>query len=105
MPSLIGSSLDYATNWATSNGVSLSKIEVYEGDEHFNYLYGDGIVADQSIHVNSVIGIGTNLTIYVNKRPTSTGNTDNNNQSNSENNNSEEKPTRNENDTVIENEE
>jgi len=106
MPSLIGSSLDYATNWATSNGVSLSKIEVYEGDEHFNYLYGDGIVADQSIHVNSVIGIGTNLTIYVNKRPTSTGNTDNNNnQSNTENNNSEEKPTRNENDTVIENEE
>lgn len=105
MPSLIGSSLDYATNWATSNGVSLSKIEVYEGDEHFNYLYGDGIVADQSIHVNSVIGIGTNLTIYVNKRPTSTGNTDNNNQSNNENNNSEEKPTRNENDTVIENEE
>ncbi len=106
MPSLIGSSLDYATNWATSNGVSLSKIEVYEGDEHFNYLYGDGIVADQSIHVNSVIGIGTNLTIYVNKRPTSTSIADNNNnQSNTENNNSEEKPTRNENDTVIENEE
>lgn len=100
MPTLIGKSVDYATSWAVSNGVNLNKIEVYEGDEHFNYLYGDGIVADQSIHVDSVIGTGTNLTIYVNKRASNPGNT-----VSDENNSLEEKPTRNENDTVIENEE
>lgn len=100
MPTLIGKSVDYATSWAVSNGVNLNKIEVYEGDEHFNYLYGDGIVADQSIHVDSVIGTGTNLTIYVNKRASNPGNT-----VSDENNSLEEKPTRNDNDTVIENEE
>ncbi len=100
MPTLIGKSVDYATSWAVSNGVNLNKIEVYEGDEHFNYLYGDGIVADQSIHVDSVIGTGTNLTIYVNRRASNPSNA-----VSDENNSLEEKPTRNENDTVIENEE
>lgn len=100
MPTLIGKSVDYATSWTISNGVNLNKIEVYEGDEHFNYLYGDGIVADQSIHVDSVIGAGTNLTIYVNRRANNPSNT-----VSDENNSLEEKPTRNENDTVIENEE
>ena len=95
MPSLIGSTAEYASSWAVSNGINLTKIEVYEGDEHFNYLYGDGIVADQSIHINSVIGTGTNLTVYINKR---SSNIDNSN-------NSEETPVRNENDTVIDNEE
>ena len=47
MPSLIGSTAEYASSWAVSNGINLTKVEVYEGDEHFNYLYGDGIVADQ----------------------------------------------------------
>lgn len=100
MPTLIGKSVDYATSWTISNGVNLNKIEVYEGDEHFNYLYGDGIVADQSIHVDSVIGTGTNLTIYVNRRASNPSNA-----VSDENNGLEEKPTRNENDTVIENEE
>ncbi len=100
MPTLIGKSVDYATSWTISNGVNLNKIEVYEGDEHFNYLYGDGIVADQSIHVDSVIGTGTNLTIYVNRRASNPSNA-----VSDENNSLEEKPTRNENDTVIENEE
>ena len=95
MPSLIGSTAEYASSWAVSNGINLTKIEVYEGDEHFNYLYGDGIVADQSIHINSVIGTGTNLTVYINKR---SSNIDNSN-------NTEETPVRNENDTVIDNEE
>ena len=95
MPSLIGSTAEYASSWAVSNGINLTKVEVYEGDEHFNYLYGDGIVADQSIHINSVIGTGTNLTVYINKR---SSNIDNSN-------NTEETPVRNENDTVIDNEE
>ena len=95
MPSLIGSTAEYASSWAVSNGINLTKVEVYEGDEHFNYLYGDGIVADQSIHINSVIGTGTNLTVYINKRATNIDNS----------NNSEETPIRNENDTVIDNEE
>ncbi len=95
MPSLIGSTAEYASSWAVSNGINLTKVEVYEGDEHFNYLYGDGIVADQSIHINSVIGTGTNLTVYINKRATNIDNS----------NNSEETPVRNENDTVIDNEE
>lgn len=99
MPNLIGSSKDYVSNWAVSNGINLTTIEVYEGDEHFNYLYADGIVADQSIHINSVIGTGTNLTIYVNKRAT------NNDISNSQNNNDNSVPEHNENDTVIDNEE
>ena len=99
MPNLIGSSKDYVSNWAVSNGINLTTIEVYEGDEHFNYLYADGIVADQSIHINSVIGVGTNLTIYVNKRAT------NNDISNSQNNNDNSVPEHNENDTVIDNEE
>ena len=99
MPNLIGSSKDYVSNWAVSNGINLTTIEVYEGDEHFNYLYADGIVADQSIHINSVIGVGTNLTIYVNKRAT------NNDISNSQNNNDDNVPEHNENDTVIDNEE
>lgn len=105
MPSLIGSSALYASNWAVSNGVNLTKVEVYEGDEHFNYLYADGIVADQSIHVNSVIEAGTNLTIYVNRRSSNIDNSNtNNNNSNSEN-NANDTPTRGENDTVIDNEE
>lgn len=99
MPNLIGSSKDYVSNWAVSNGINLTTIEVYEDDEHFNYLYADGIVADQSIHINSVIGTGTNLTIYVNKRAT------NNDISNSQNNNDNSVPEHNENDTVIDNEE
>ena len=104
MPSLIGSSKDYASNWAVSNGINLTTIEVYEGDEHFNYLYADGIVADQSIHVNSVIGTGTNLTIYVNKRATNVDNSNNQDNSNNEDNSSN-VPEHNENDTVIDNEE
>lgn len=99
MPNLIGSSKDYVSNWAVSNGINLTTIEVYEGDEHFNYLYADGIVADQSIHINSVIGTGTNLTIYVNKKAT------NNDISNSQNNSDNSVPEHNENDTVIDNEE
>lgn len=99
MPNLIGSSKDYVSNWAVSNGINLTTIEVYEGDEHFNYLYADGIVADQSIHVNSVIGTGTNLTVYINKRAT---NQDNNNGSTE---NSPNVPEHNENDTIIDNEE
>ena len=95
MPSLIGSTAEYASSWAVSNGINLTKIEVYEGDEHFNYLYGDGIVADQSIHINSVIGTGTNLTVYINKRSSNIDNSSN----------TEEAPVRNENDTVIDNEE
>ena len=99
MPNLIGSSKDYVSNWAVSKGINLTTIEVYEGDEHFNYLYADGIVADQSIHINSVIGMGTNLTIYINKRAT------NNDISNSQNNNDNSVPEHNENDTIIDNEE
>ena len=95
MPSLIGSTAEYASSWAVSNGINLTKVEVYEGYENFNYLYGDGIVSDQSIHINSVIGTGTNLTVYINKRATNIDNS----------NNSEETPVRNENDTVIDNEE
>ena len=95
MPSLIGSTAEYASSWAVSNGINLTKIEVYEGDEHFNYLYGDGIVADQSIHINSVIGTGTNLTVYINKRSSNIDNSSN----------TEKAPVRNENDTVIDNEE
>lgn len=95
MPSLIGSTAEYASSWAVSNGINLTKVEVYEGDEHFNYLYGDGIVADQSIHINSVIGTGTNLTVYINKRSSNIDNSSN----------TEEAPVRNENDTVIDNEE
>lgn len=104
MPNLIGSSKDYVSNWAVSNGINLTTIEVYEGDEHFNYLYADGIVADQSIHVNSVIGTGTNLTVYINKRAT---NQDNNNQDNNNGSteNSPNVPEHNENDTIIDNEE
>lgn len=104
MPNLIGSSKDYVSNWAVSNGINLTTIEVYEGDEHFNYLYADGIVADQSIHVNSVIDTGTNLTVYINKRAT---NQDNNNQTNNNGSteNSPNVPEHNENDTVIDNEE
>lgn len=104
MPSLIGSSKDYVSNWAVSNGINLTTIEVYEGDEHFNYLYADGIVADQSIHVNSVIGTDTNLTVYINKRAT---NQDNNNQDNNNGSteNSPNVPEHNENDTIIDNEE
>ena len=105
MPNLIGSSALYASNWAASNGVNLTKVEVYEGDEHFNYLYADGVVADQSIHVNSVIGAGTNLTLYVNRRSSNIDNSNaNDNNSNSEN-NANDTPTRGENDTVIDNEE
>ena len=104
MPNLIGSSKDYVSNWAVSNSINLTTIEVYEGDEHFNYLYADGIVADQSIHVNSVIDTGTNLTVYINKRAT---NQDNNNQTNNNGSteNSPNVPEHNENDTVIDNEE
>lgn len=104
MPNLIGSSKDYVSNWAVSNGINLTTIEVYEGDEHFNYLYADGIVADQSIHVNSVIGTDTNLTVYINKRAT---NQDNNNQDNNNGSteNSPNVPEHNENDTIIDNEE
>ena len=105
MPSLIGSSDLYASNWAANNGVNLTKVEVYEGDEHFNYLYADGVVADQSIHVNSVIESGTNLTLYVNRRSSNIDNSNtNDNNSNSEN-NANDTPTRGENDTVIDNEE
>lgn len=105
MPNLIGSSALYASNWAASNGVNLTKVEVYEGDEHFNYLYADGVVADQSIHVNSVIEAGTNLTLYVNRRSSNIDNSNtNDNNSNSEN-NANDTPTRGENDTVIDNEE
>ena len=105
MPSLIGSSALYASNWAANNGVNLTKVEVYEGDEHFNYLYADGVVADQSIHVNSVIESGTNLTLYVNRRSSNIDNSNtNDNNSNSEN-NANDTPTRGENDTVIDNEE
>lgn len=93
MPNLIGSGIDYVRNWADNNGVKLTVVEVYDGDEHFNYLYGDNIVADQSIHINTVINSSTNLTVYVNKRSSLINNDDNN------------LPERNQNDTVIDNEE
>lgn len=93
MPNLIGSGIDYVRNWADNNGVKLTVVEVYDGDEHFNYLYGDNIVADQSIHINTVINSSTNLTVYVNKRSSLINNNDNN------------LPERNQNDTVIDNEE
>ena len=93
MPNLIGSGIDYVRSWADNNGVKLTVVEVYDGDEHFNYLYGDNIVADQSIHINTVINSSTNLTVYVNKRSSLINNDDNN------------LPERNQNDTVIDNEE
>lgn len=93
MPNLIGSGIDYVRNWADNNGVKLTVVEVYDGDEHFNYLYGDNIVADQSIHINTVINSSTNLTVYVNKRSSLINNDDNT------------LPERNQNDTVIDNEE
>ncbi len=93
MPNLIGSGIDYVRNWANNNGVKLTVVEVYDGDEHFNYLYGDNIVADQSIHINTVINSSTNLTVYVNKRSSLINNDDNT------------LPERNQNDTVIDNEE
>ncbi len=93
MPNLIGSGIDYVRSWADNNGVKLTVVEVYDGDEHFNYLYGDNIVADQSIHINTVINSSTNLTVYVNKRSSLINNDDNT------------LPERNQNDTVIDNEE
>lgn len=93
MPNLIGSGIDYVRSWADNNGVKLTVVEVYDGDEHFNYLYGDNIVADQSIHINTVINSSTNLTVYVNKRSSLINNDDNT------------LPEKNQNDTVIDNEE
>ena len=66
MPNLIGKSIEEAKTWASNNGINLSVVETFPGDEHFNNLYSTDVVADQSIHINTVISKGTNLTIYVN---------------------------------------
>jgi len=94
MPNLVGQPLSYANEVATSLGLSVTTIDVTETDEYFNYLYPNDYIANQSIHENVVIGSGTNITLYVNKRSTTTEN--NNTSSNTENNSSE---TSNENNT------
>lgn len=117
MPSLIGKSKQEVETWANNLGVNLSMVDVYNGDEHYNYLYAPNIVVDQSIHVNSVISTGSNLTVYVNQKSISyhEEEEEENNNNNNENNNiesipgapqqSEENSGPSENEEVIENEE
>jgi len=112
MPNLIGTTVTYAKEWANSMGINVTTIDVTESDENFNYLYPSDYVANQSIHINTVIGSGSNLTLYINKRSSTPieENTNNNVDSNTventtSNENTEENKTQSENDIIINNEE
>lgn len=70
MPSLIGSLEDYARSFAEARGINLDVVYVYPGDQGYNGAYGAGVIADQSIHINSIISSGMSLTVYVNRSST-----------------------------------
>lgn len=64
MPNLIGSSKEYAVNWASSHNLHLSIVTLSGSD--FNTNYGSGIVVNQSVTINTLIANVSELTIYIN---------------------------------------
>ncbi len=70
MPNLIGKSKEEASNWITSQGKTPSIKYVSPGEAHYNSSVGSGVVADQDIHIDSLINNVGTITIYVNEGKT-----------------------------------
>lgn len=98
MNNLIGQSEEYATTWAISKGLSVSKITVLPGDNYYNFAMPASVVVGQSIKSSSVITEGNSLTLYINGKTYVQENTiQNNHQSNINDNDNKKEDTNNNN--------
>ena len=82
MANLIGQTKDQASSWCTSHGLTPSIKYVDEGDEFYNPNVAAGYVANQSIHVDSLINNISQVTLYVNNTSSQSNNTNNNSSNN-----------------------
>ena len=89
MANLIGQTKEQASSWCTSNGLTPSIKYVSEGDEFYDSNIPSGYVANQSLHVNTLINNLTQVTLYVinSTNKPSTPTTDDNPTSSTDNNN------------------
>ena len=67
MPNLIGSTVEYATNWAKDNELTPLFEYVDNTSSHYNPSYGTGIIADQSIVIGTLLNDQKTITFYINK--------------------------------------
>ena len=68
MPSLIGTSTEYATTWCRENSLNPIFEYVDKTSDHYNPNYGTGVIADQSIVIGTLINEQKSITLYVNKQ-------------------------------------
>ena len=66
MPNLIGKSKEEAASWCSSNSITPSYSYVNPGEEHYNALVGAGMVADQSVHIGTLVNNVREVTLYIN---------------------------------------
>ena len=72
MPNLIGSTTEYANNWAKENEITPVYEYVDKSSEQYNPAYGTGIIADQSIQIGTLLNDQKTITFYLNKQETIT---------------------------------
>lgn len=80
MPSLIGQTKEQASSWCTSNGLTPSIKYVNEGEEFYDPNIGAGRVANQSLHINTLINNISQITLYINNSNVASNTTPENNE-------------------------
>ena len=67
MPNLIGTTIEYATNWAKENELTPYFEYVDSSSEHYNPSLDTNVIADQNIMIGTLLNDKKTVTFYINK--------------------------------------